>query len=337
MGPFALFSNFKLTTSSRKHLEDFSHAQIVSLGYILLTLSRGRDDLSTGFDRSGDKRRNELASNKNLKGKYRLRIMLKDVFGFAKHQEKSTYGLGYKIILTRNKDDAVIDKAAIFVDTSFEKNHINWYVPHYTPSIQQRGILSKQILSKTPTELRYVERSIFLKELKNRNLWNFELGSHESMKIPIWMIIGFQQRDRQDSQNLNNDTFCSLPVTSAQCFIRTEKYPDAGKFPNYDDDEYSQAHGQIEEAFRALTKVDTLQVYISDHDFRSLNVRTDEVGYNLYVFDIRYQQTFTASQPNNVEFITDGVFPKDVSGYALVLTRKLGNISSDGERHFDLI
>ena len=31
LGPVALFSNYKLTTSSRKHLEDVSHAHVVSL------------------------------------------------------------------------------------------------------------------------------------------------------------------------------------------------------------------------------------------------------------------------------------------------------------------
>ena len=43
------------------------------------------------------------------------------------------------------------------------------------------------------------------------------------MNIPIWIIKGFQQQDRQDSQNLNDDTFCRLPAVSAQCVIGTEK------------------------------------------------------------------------------------------------------------------
>ena len=33
LGPIALFSNYKLIKSSRKHLEDISHAHIVSLMY----------------------------------------------------------------------------------------------------------------------------------------------------------------------------------------------------------------------------------------------------------------------------------------------------------------
>ena len=60
LGSIALFSNFKLTTSSEKHLADISHCHIVSLPYKLLTSSRGSDGLSTGFDRDRNRRRNDL-------------------------------------------------------------------------------------------------------------------------------------------------------------------------------------------------------------------------------------------------------------------------------------
>ena len=56
-----------------------------------------------------------------------------------------------------------------------------------------------------------------------------------------------------------------------------------------------------------------------------------------YVFDIRYQEKFTASQPIKVEAKFDGVVPNEINGYAIVLTNKLGSISSDRQRHFDLI
>ena len=262
LGPIALFSNFNLTTNSGKHFEDISHSHIVSLMYKLLTSSKDSNDLSIGFDRSRNRRKDELAQNKNVKGKYYVRIMLKDVFGFAEHQEKATYGLGYKLTWTRNKDEAVADEAGATADARNKIDHIHWYVPHYIPSMQQQSIISKQFLNKAPTELRYVERSVFMEEVNNQNLWNFELGTQESMNVPIWIIIGFQLRDRQDSQNLNNDTFYRLPVVSAQCVIGTEKYPDAGILIKYDDDDYSQGYHQIKEAFRALTKDDFLQPYI---------------------------------------------------------------------------
>ena len=337
LSPIALFSNFKLTTSSGKHLEDISHAHLVSLMYRLITSSKNSDDLSIGFDRSRARRQDEMTDNKRVKGKYHVRIMLEDVFGFAEHQEKATYGLGYKLTLTRNKDEAVIDKVAGIAESRIKIDHIQWYVPHYIPSMAQQGILSDQILNNRPTQLRYIERSVFMKEVNNQNIWNFELGSQENMNVPIWTIIGFQQQDRQDSQNLNNDNFCRLPVVSAQYVISTEKYPDAGILLNYDDDDYAQGYHQIKQAFKAVTKDDILQPYISQEDFRSSNAAANDVGYNLYVFDIRYQKDYTASQPIKVEFKFDGVVPNNVNGYALVLTNKLVPISSDGQRHFDLI
>ena len=112
----------------------------------------------------------------------------------------------------------------------------------------------KQIVDKIPTELQYVERSIFMKRLNTQKLWIFELGTQEGTNVPIWITIGFQQREKQDSQKLANDI-----VTSAQCIFGTEKYPDSAIFLNYNDDEYSQVYSQIKEASKPLTKDDILQ------------------------------------------------------------------------------
>ena len=78
-----------------------------------------------------------MTSNKNVKGRYHLEITLKIAFRFAECQEKCTNGLGYKLTLTRNKDEAVKDKATGIVDARIKSDHILWYVPHYTPSFHQ--------------------------------------------------------------------------------------------------------------------------------------------------------------------------------------------------------
>ena len=243
-GPIVLFSSYMLTTSSGKHLEDVSHAHIVSLLYKLITTAKGCDDLSIGFDRDRTRRRNELTKNKKVKGKNHLRNYLKDVFGFAEHQEKATYGLGYKLTLTRNSDNAVLNKVDATVLGKVKINAIEWYVPHYTASMSQQAVLSNQIVNKIPTELQYIERSVFMKEINTQNLWNFELGTQEGINVPIWIIIGFQQQDRQNSQNENNDTFYRPSVISTQCIIGTEKYPDSGVLLNYGDDDYNQGYGK---------------------------------------------------------------------------------------------
>ena len=148
-------------------------------------------------------------------------------------------------------------------------------------------------------------------------------------------FVGFQQSDRQHDQNLINDTFDRPPVTSAQCIIGTEKNSDSAILLNYNDDDYSQGYGLIKQAFKGLTKDDILEPYISENVFRSNNTG-DNIGYNLYSFDKRYQKNIEAAQPIKVEFKFDGVIPAGVCGYALVLTNKLISISSDGQRHFDI-
>ena len=56
-----------MTTGSGKHLEDISHAPIVSLMYKLISSAEDTEDLSEDFDNSRNKRRDELASNENIK------------------------------------------------------------------------------------------------------------------------------------------------------------------------------------------------------------------------------------------------------------------------------
>ena len=192
LGPIVVFSIFKLTTSSGKHLENINHAHIVSLLYKLLTSAEKIDALFICIDRSRDRRKHELTNNKNIIGEYHLGLMLKDIFGFAQHQQKATFALKYKLTLTRNKDKAVLDKVVGIADARIKIDHIHWDVAHYTSAFQQQGVLSEQILRKTPTELRYIEGSLPKKEVNNQNLWNFELSSQEIMNVPIWIIIRVQ-------------------------------------------------------------------------------------------------------------------------------------------------
>ena len=143
--------------------------------YKILTSCRGSDDLSIGFDRDRNGRQRELTKNKSQKEKYHVRVYLKDVFGFDEYQPKATYGLGYKLTLARNSDNAVLNKDNAINIGKIKIIAIEWYVSHYTPSMQQQRILSKQILSKTPTEIEYPERSVFMKEVNTQNFWTFEL------------------------------------------------------------------------------------------------------------------------------------------------------------------
>ena len=114
------------------------------------------------------------------------------------------------------------------------------------------------------------------------------MGSQEGINVPLWHFIVFQQRDGQDSQNLANHTFYRAPVTSAQCIIGTERYHDSANLLNYNDDDYSQGYGLIEEAFRALTMMLFFSlinlIMISD---RLTMERTLDIIYTFSMYGIR--------------------------------------------------
>ena len=73
--------------------------------------------------------------------------------------------MGYKQTLTRNSDNAILKKDNAMNNAKIMTIAIEPYVPHYTPSISNQAILSKQILSKTHTEIQCLERSVFMKEV----------------------------------------------------------------------------------------------------------------------------------------------------------------------------
>ena len=171
--------------------------------------------------------------------------------------------------------------------------------------------------------------------MNTQNSWSFELGTQEGINIPIWVFVASQQNDRQHDQNLNNDTFVRLPVISAQVVIGTKRYPDSGILINHDDGDYVQGYGQIKEAFKALTKDDILKPYITEDDFRSSN-EGNNIGYNIYAFDIRHQKNFENAQPVKVGLNFSENIPAGIYGYGSVLTNRLASITSDGQRMFDL-
>ena len=179
LGPIALFSIYRSTVSSVKQLEENSHAHIASLIYKLITSARGADDLRIGFDRDRDRKQRELTNNRNQKGKYHIKIYFEKNFGFVQHRAKTTFGLGLKLLMTRNSDNSVFNKDNATNIGKFKNIAFEWYVPKYTPSIPQEAFLSEEIFSKMPTELQYVERSVFMKEVNTQRLWIFDLRTQE--------------------------------------------------------------------------------------------------------------------------------------------------------------
>ena len=148
-----------------KNSEDFSDAYVVSLLFQLINSARGTDDLSLVSLCDREMRQEELTYDRNAKGKVLVSFLLKDFFGFAEHQQKAGHGTGYSLASSNNSRAAVLNKAVPVANAKKVKNNFHCYVPHYAPSNSQEAIISKHFLSKTPTELRRLGISVFMKNV----------------------------------------------------------------------------------------------------------------------------------------------------------------------------
>ena len=237
-GPIALFDEAKLTTSSGKHLEKVDNLHAISLIYKLLTSTQQTSQLMYGFEESTAIRRQELTNNKTEKGTFFERTKLKDLIGFA-DQEKLTYGLDYTLTLKRNTNNVAISRGNAVDAAKVVVKDINWYIPHYVPSLENQQLVLIQILNKDPTELYYTKRTVFRKDVNTNNNWTFELGN-SGESTPTFVIVGFQARNKFDSQTHDNATFDRLSFSNAVCKIGLEKSPDDGIECDYDRDKYDQ-------------------------------------------------------------------------------------------------
>ena len=228
-GPAALFSEAKLT-SSGKHLEKVDNLHPISLMIKLLTSTYQTSQLLYGFEESTTIRRQELTNNKTEKGTFFVRIKLKDLFGFA-DQEKITYGLGYTPTLKRNSSNDAIIRSAAADEAKVDVKDISWYIPHNLPSLENQQLVLNQILNKNPTELFYSERTVF-EGVNTNNNWTFESGNSggedargATQSTPTWVIVGFQARNKLDSQTHDNASFDRLPTSNAVCKIGSKNIP----------------------------------------------------------------------------------------------------------------
>ena len=175
----------------------------------------------------------------------------------------------------------------------------------------------------------YIEGIVFRKDVNTNTNRTFDLGN-SGESTPTFVIVGFQARNRIDSQTHDNAIFDRLPISNAVCKVGSEKHPVDGIECDYDRDNYREAYQDIRNFYRFHTETNLLRPFIDLHTFRT--------NYNFYVFDLSKQKDHFASQPTRLEFEFSAVIDvADYIAYALVLKHRVIRFSSDGQKHIDLI
>ena len=69
----------------------------------------------------------------------------------------SSLWFGLQINIDRKNDNAVLNKANATTNAEIKIKSLEWYVPHYTPSLGEYNKFMTQNKQKTPTNLLYPE------------------------------------------------------------------------------------------------------------------------------------------------------------------------------------
>ena len=332
-GMMALFSSVKLETSGGRTIEYIDHCHPNQMMYKLLTSTD--DEYESGFVRNQGNRDSQLKCDHIAaqRGHMYMIIKMSNLFGFVNDLEKIKYGLGFKLILKRNNNDRAVyrvnaNPGAVANDDNIEIRDVSWCVPSIDPSNDNIIIVQKGLSKKNNVDLSYYERKTFYKNVPNATNFLFDLGMESGMQRPQYIIVGFENNNVNE-QTHDASTFEVMNVTECYCKIGSEFYPKDRMNINYGTNNFNEAYKEIV----SFNK----EYYGLPHNIKPyINHRTFRSSYRIYVFDTRYQRYHIGPQPIQLNFKFSAAVA-DVTCRALVLTRKIISVNSDGNKMVDIV
>ena len=164
--------------------------------------------------------------------------------------------------------------------------------------------------------------------MPNATNFLFDLGMESGMERPQYIIVGFENNNVNE-QTHDASAFDVMNVTECYCKIGSEFYHENRMNNNYGTNNYIEAFKEIvsfNKDYNGLPH--NIKTYINHRTFKS--------SYRIYVFDIRYQSDHIGPQPIQLNFnFSDAV--ADFICHALVLTRNVISVNSDGNKMVDII
>ena len=333
-GVRALFSSVKLGTSGGSTFEYIDHCH-PNLLMLLKLLTSTDDQYKNGFVRIQGNRDSQLKGDHAAaeRGLMYMMVKMSDLFGFVNDLEKIIYWLGFKIILKRNNNDRALFRVdagagAVANDGKIDIRDISWFVPSIDPSNDNRIIIQKELNKKNSIDFSYYVRKTLYTNVLNATNFLFDLNLESGTERPQYIIIVFEKNNVNEQTN-DASTFHIVNVTGCYCKIGSEFYPEDRIKINYSTNNYNEVTKEIvifNKAYNGLP-----------HNIKPYkNHRLFKISYRIYVFDARYQNNHIGQQAIQPIFgfsaaVADGICQ------ALVLTRKVNSVNSDGNKMVDII
>ena len=184
--------------------------------------------------------------------------------------------------------------------------------------------MQKGLSKKNNVDFSYYERKTFYKNVPNATNFWFDLGMESGMERPQFIKVGFENNNVNE-QTHDASKFVIMNFTEFFCKIGSEFYPEDRMNINYGANNYNEAFKEIVSFHKYYNGL--------PHNIKPfINHRTFKSSYRIFVFDTRYQSDHIGPQP-----IKFSAAVADVICHALVLTRKVISVNSDGNKMVDII
>ena len=270
-------------------------------------------------------------------GAFSFRIPLKHIFGFCEDYDKVVYGLKHTLTLTRDNDNTAIFK---YVDDDghgndrlalgqVELSDIIWFMPHVTPADEDKMKLYKIIerKEKIPVGYRMIQCDSASIPPGERSSFSWRLAVKSSPEVPRFIIIGFQQNG-YNYQTTNPSIFGGPNVINMYVTLNSTRYPAADYDINFLENRFSRVYGDVANFRSKFFNIDELlsNPNINPSDYKDL--------YNLFLFDVSKQSEKLKYSTTDIQvkMFFSGLMPAGIQVYGVIISDRLINFQSDGNK-----
>ena len=318
-----------------KYPDDFSKSKgLNQLWYKDTTNTTIIDNANANFNAGFKIRHDYIITNSQPRGSFSFRIPLRHIFGFCEDYDKVVYGIKHTLTLTRNDDNDAIYRGAnaaaggALAAGKVVLSKISWFMPHVTPADKDKMELYKIIERKEKIPVGYRKIQCDSASIpQNSTTFSWRLAVKSSPEVPRFIIVAFQS-NKSNSQEQNPSIFDNVNVNTIYATLNSEKYPKTDYNIVFVGQKFSRVYGDVA-GFRAkFFNMDELvsSPNITPSDYRTL--------YPLFLFDVSKQSEKLkySTTDIHIKMHFNAGIPANTEAYAIVISDRLINFQSDGNR-----
>ena len=262
------------------------------------------------------------------KGSFSFSIPLKHIFGFADDYSKIVYGFKHELSLVRDSDaNAVLRAAAVNDVAKVDLQKISWFVPHVTPSDENKMRLYKTIESKSKIHCGFRMRQCDSIAVPQTKQFNWRLAAKSGREKPRYIIVAFQT-DKSGDQTHNAAVFDHCRLRNIHVTLNAERYPAVDYNAAFNENRVARVFKEASDFRKKFYNMDALLSNggINPSDFVDL--------YPLFVIDVSHQserlKESTVDIQIRAEFSRN--VPANTEAFALVISDRILQFESDGQK-----